>query len=94
MPIPAADLAIITGAQSDLAAIKTRMGNLIAASDAMYDLKTGDGIARAACLDAKGGARELLGLVEKYHASLSRQLIQYYGADGATFVAQGGGGRR
>lgn len=94
MPIPSAELTIITNGQSDLAAIKTRLGNLVTAADALYDLKGGNAIARAACLEHKGGARELLGLVEQYHASLSRALMLIYGTDGEAVVLGGGGGRR
>jgi hypothetical protein len=94
MPIPTAEMTLITSGQSDLAAVKTRLGNLITAADAMYDLKPGNAVARAACLEMKGGARELLGLVEQYHASISRALMIVYGADGEAVVNGGGGGRR
>lgn len=94
MPIPTNEMMIITNSQGDLLSIKNRLSNLIASADAMYDLKPGDMVARTACLDAKGGARELLGLVEQYHASLSRALMVSYGVDAGPIILGGGGGRR
>lgn len=94
MAIPTAEQTIITNSQGDLAAIKTRLGNLITNADALFDLRTGDAPGRNACLAAKGGARELLGLVEQYHARIARDLMISYGADGNAVVLGGGGGRR
>jgi hypothetical protein len=108
MPIPTAELNIITGAQADLAAAKTALAtvksmsaSLIARSNAMYDLKAGDWLALTMSLEAKaafrkmnGLAEELLGVVEATHANLGRALVSAYGADGQAIVVQGGGGRR
>lgn len=108
MAIPAAEMTIITGAQSDLASTKTALAtvkamsaSLIARSNAMYDLKTGDWQALTMSLEAKaafrkinGLAEELLGVVEATHANLGRALVTAYGADGQAIIVQGGGLRR
>ena len=94
MTIPSAELAIITAGQTNLATIKTALSAMIDQANALYDLKT-DATARNACMDAKGGARELLGLVEQYHAALARSLIAVYGVtDVGPIILGGGGGRR
>lgn len=94
MAIPTAEMNIITGAQSDLATIKTKLDSLISRANSMYDLKTGNAQALSYCLQTRGKARELLGLVEQAHADLGRALIAVYGADGEAVVNGGGGGRR
>ena len=94
MTIPTGENAQILGGQTDLATIKAAFKSLIDRANAMYDLRT-DAPSRNACMDARGGAERLLGMVEEYDAGLSRSMMATYPmSDIGPIITGGGGGRR
>lgn len=93
MAIPQAELDLLIAQRAIMLRVKADLAALITACTTMSNLQTTE-LAWLACDQARENFKGALAMVNANHASIGRDLIERYGADGGAFVAQGPGGSR